>query len=231
MIRCLGLSGFPVFQAGQASWQRPHSVQVKPSSRSFQPRSWSVRSPNGGVLGLEVELGQLAARGELAEPDVREGRGDVEVLAERQVAQERRDERDVAPPEQGEPGLEDVRREAPERHREGVRDEGPGHVTVASRLEGLREQLGRDHAADHREDHERVAVEGESLGLRDEPAHERPADRDEDDDRDDVLHRRDERPEQAVERDREDGLDDARRSRCSPSRSSGGRSPRRCRRA
>ena len=46
MMKCLGLSGLPVFQAGQASWQRPHSVQVKPSSRSFQPRSWSVRSPN-----------------------------------------------------------------------------------------------------------------------------------------------------------------------------------------
>ena len=46
MMKCLGLSGFPVFQAGQASWQRPHSVQVKPSSRSFQPRSWSVFSPN-----------------------------------------------------------------------------------------------------------------------------------------------------------------------------------------
>ena len=36
MMNVLGLSGLPVFQAGQASWQRPHSVQVKPSSRSFQ---------------------------------------------------------------------------------------------------------------------------------------------------------------------------------------------------
>ena len=46
MMKVLGLSGLPVFQAGQACWQRPHSVQVKPSSRSFQPRSWSVLSPN-----------------------------------------------------------------------------------------------------------------------------------------------------------------------------------------
>ena len=45
MMKVLGLSGLPVFQAGQACWQRPHSVQVNPSSRSFQPRSWSVRSP------------------------------------------------------------------------------------------------------------------------------------------------------------------------------------------
>ena len=46
MISSLGLSGLPVLLAGQASWQRPHSVQVKPSRRSFQPRSWSVFRPN-----------------------------------------------------------------------------------------------------------------------------------------------------------------------------------------
>ena len=46
MMKVLGLSGLPVFQAGQACWQRPHSVQVKPSRRSFQPRSWSDFSPN-----------------------------------------------------------------------------------------------------------------------------------------------------------------------------------------
>jgi hypothetical protein len=46
MIIVLGLSGLPVFQAGHASWQRPHSVQVKPSSRSFEVRSAMVRTPN-----------------------------------------------------------------------------------------------------------------------------------------------------------------------------------------
>ena len=46
MMKVLGLSGLPVFQAGQACWQRPHSVQVKPSRRSFQPRSWSDFRPN-----------------------------------------------------------------------------------------------------------------------------------------------------------------------------------------
>ena len=40
-----GLSGLPVKCAGQASWQRPHSVQVNPSSTSFQARSASVRRP------------------------------------------------------------------------------------------------------------------------------------------------------------------------------------------
>ena len=46
MMKVLGLSGLPVAQAGHACWQRPHSVQVKPSRRSFQPRSWSDFSPN-----------------------------------------------------------------------------------------------------------------------------------------------------------------------------------------
>ena len=46
MMNVLGLSGLPVFHAGQASWQRPHSVHVKPSSRSFHDRSATVRMPN-----------------------------------------------------------------------------------------------------------------------------------------------------------------------------------------
>ncbi len=46
MMNVLGLSGLPVLQAGHASWQRPHSVQVKPSSRSFHDRSATVRMPN-----------------------------------------------------------------------------------------------------------------------------------------------------------------------------------------
>ena len=46
MISARGSSGLPVRLAGQASVQRPHSVQVKPSRTSFQPRSWRVRIPN-----------------------------------------------------------------------------------------------------------------------------------------------------------------------------------------
>ena len=46
MIMARGSSDLPVAFAGQASVQRPHSVQVKPSSRSFQPRSAIVRTPN-----------------------------------------------------------------------------------------------------------------------------------------------------------------------------------------
>ena len=57
MMKVLGLSGLPVFQAGQASWHRPHSVHVKPSSRSFQPRSWSVRRPNVAVSSSMSSFG------------------------------------------------------------------------------------------------------------------------------------------------------------------------------
>jgi len=46
MIMARGSSDLPVTFAGQASVQRPHSVQVKPSRRSFQPRSAIVRTPN-----------------------------------------------------------------------------------------------------------------------------------------------------------------------------------------
>ena len=46
MMIVLGLSGLPVSHAGQASWQRPHSVHVKPSSRSFHDRSAMVLTPN-----------------------------------------------------------------------------------------------------------------------------------------------------------------------------------------
>ena len=46
MMRSLGDSGFSVFQAGQADWQRPHSVQVAKSSICFQVK-WPISpTPN-----------------------------------------------------------------------------------------------------------------------------------------------------------------------------------------
>ncbi len=63
-------------------------------------------------------------------------------------------------------------------------------------------QLGGDDPADHAQDHEGIAVEGEPRRPGDEPTKVRPADRDEDDDGDHVLHRADRRPQRAVERDR-----------------------------
>ena len=45
MISSFGDSSLPVVQAGQTSWQRPHSVQEKVSSVCFQVRSGTVPAP------------------------------------------------------------------------------------------------------------------------------------------------------------------------------------------
>ncbi len=45
MISSLGDSSLPVFQAGQTSWQRPHSVQENVSIICFQVRSGTVAAP------------------------------------------------------------------------------------------------------------------------------------------------------------------------------------------
>ena len=69
------------------------------------------------------------------------------------------------PPQDREAGLEHLPGQGAQRNRERVRDERAGDVAVCRDLEGLREQLGRDHAADHPEDEERVAVERQPGGL------------------------------------------------------------------
>lgn len=45
MMRSLGESGLPVFQAGHCDWQRPHSVQVEKSSRPFQENCSTWETP------------------------------------------------------------------------------------------------------------------------------------------------------------------------------------------
>ncbi len=45
MMSSFGDSALPVFHAGQASWQRPHSVQENVSIICFQVRSWIVPAP------------------------------------------------------------------------------------------------------------------------------------------------------------------------------------------
>ncbi len=46
MIRSLGESGLPVFQAGHWDWQRPHSVQVEKSRMPFQEKCSTWETPN-----------------------------------------------------------------------------------------------------------------------------------------------------------------------------------------
>ena len=45
MMSPFGVSGFPVTQAGQASWHRPHSVQATRSSKSLRGNPWIVEMP------------------------------------------------------------------------------------------------------------------------------------------------------------------------------------------
>ncbi len=40
-----GFNTLPVFHAGQADWQRPHSVHVERSSKPFQVRSSTLPTP------------------------------------------------------------------------------------------------------------------------------------------------------------------------------------------
>src|SRR4051794_2809840 len=46
MTTSFGDRVLPVKKAGQASWHRPHSVQVMPSTICFQVMSWIVPIPN-----------------------------------------------------------------------------------------------------------------------------------------------------------------------------------------
>jgi hypothetical protein len=133
----------------------------------------------------------------------------VEVLRERQVAQERGHEGDVRPPQHGEPSLQDLGRQPrPQRQGHRCRDERAGLVAVGGELEGLGQQLRADDAADHPEDQQGVAVVRQPLGACDETPHERPADGQQDDERHHVLHRADQQPQQPVPREGQDPFDD-----------------------
>ncbi|SHS95280.1 Uncharacterised protein [Mycobacteroides abscessus subsp. abscessus] len=52
----LGDRGLPVFQAGHWLWQRPHSVQVVTSSRSFQLKSSTFPAPNASTSGSALSI-------------------------------------------------------------------------------------------------------------------------------------------------------------------------------
>ena len=135
----------------------------------------------------------------------------MEVLAERQVHEERGDDEDVQPPQGTEAGFEHRRGQRAKRRREGDRNERARLVAIAGELEDLGEQLRRDERPDHREDHQRVAVQREPGRLRDEPPLKGPGDRREHDHRDDVLHGGYRRPDHAAERCLQNRLDESAR--------------------
>ena len=122
MITSFGESTLPVANAGQASWQRPHSVQENVSSTCFQVRSAAVPAPkrmsSSGTSGLEAQRLEPPAGAGAPEPDVDRGGGDVQVLGARQVREEREDREHVDPHEHA---LEHPRRAIA---REEVREQG-----------------------------------------------------------------------------------------------------------
>ena len=160
-----------------------------------------------GVLRLEVHRRQLPSRGELAEVDIEEGRRDVEMLAPGQVAHEGGHDHDVAPPQDGEGVEQELRRQAAEGHGQGIGHERPGHGAVVGRLEGLGEELGQDHPADQEQDDQGPPGIRQPARPGDQAPDEGVAHGRQDDQGNQVLHRRDERPQDAPERDREDCLD------------------------
>ena len=59
----MGESGVPALKAGQASWQRPHSVQASPSSNCFHVKSLSLLAKIGSpsavsAVGANAPIGR-----------------------------------------------------------------------------------------------------------------------------------------------------------------------------
>ena len=139
MIRSFGESAFPVANAGQTSWQRPHSVQDTASSICFHVRSAIVPAPKRIrrlVLRLEVEGLEAAARPRPAEEDVDRRRRDVQVLRVREVREEAENDQHVRPDEDAleHLGRRVVREETRERVRHGRPVGRPGFSPSAMRV-------------------------------------------------------------------------------------------------
>ena len=116
MMNVLGLSGLPGVP-GRARLLAAAALGAgEPVEQVLPAQVGDGPDAERRVLRLEVHRRQLAARRELAQRDVGDRGRDVQVLAERQVAQEHRDEHDVRPPEDREQRLDDGRVRA------GVRD-------------------------------------------------------------------------------------------------------------
>ena len=146
-VRRAGLGAAPALGAGEAV------QQVLPAEVGDGPQA------ERPALRLQVHRRQLAPRPELAEVDVEEAGGHVEVLAAREIAQEGGHEQDMRPPAGCEAGREEARIDAPQRHRQGVRHDRAGPVAGPGRFERHREELGQDETADQAQDDERAPGE------------------------------------------------------------------------
>ena len=159
MMNVLGLSGFPVLYAGQASWQRPHSVQVKPSRTSFQPRSWSVLSPNVAVSSSRSIFGSSPRGASLRNQTFTKLVYTWKCLFVGMNSRNAARTTTCAHQSATNSVSVTIGAEARERDREGVRHDRASDVAVRRRLEGQREELGRDDQGDHRQDQQPGPVE------------------------------------------------------------------------
>ena len=180
-ISCRGARGEPAAVAGQTAVQRPHSVHENASSTCFQLRSASEATPTrpsggrsraatgGGRRVRDRQRPLRAARRELAEEHVGDRGDDVEVLGQRQQAQEDEDRRAVQPPSDLADGLRRRAAQAAERggRRGGHRREVPlvAFDVVRDQAAGVVQQTADHDEQDEEEDHDALPVGGIAVAL------------------------------------------------------------------
>ena len=155
MISSFGDSSLPVFQAGQTSWQRPHSVHENVSIICFQVRSGTVPAPKRrSSSSPSKSSGSSRPPGpRAAEVDVERRGRDVQVLGVREVGEEAEDDQHVRPHEDALEHLGDVA--VAEQARQRVRHRRParGPLVEAERdPRRVPQQQRRDDPGDHGQD-------------------------------------------------------------------------------
>ena len=197
MIRSLGDSTFPVAQAGQASWQRPHSVHEKASTICFQVRSATVPVPNrrsASAMSSSKRSGSNRPRAFVRPKKTLIAAVKMcRCFEYGRVDEEAEDDRDVRPDERA---LEHARRLAvAEAVRDPARDRRPARRPLVQTERDARrvpEHERRHDAADQRQDQIRLAEvaaleAGGTLCLADQ---ERAQNTDEDEHGEEVDHER-----------------------------------------
>ena len=179
MIRSLGERGFSVVQAGQADWQRPHSVQVAKSSICFQVKWPTSPTPNTvSSSTFSMSMSGVESRapraGGAREGDVDGRQEDVQVLGVGHEDDEARDDGDVEDEEHGDQYGVGAGPERVQQLGHGVRGEGAPAVGELSRvgvdLGAAVEEQGDHDAGDHQEDEPgRLGVAPVETGFAVEP--------------------------------------------------------------
>ena len=94
-----GFRGLPVAWAGHAFWQRPHSVQLNPSKRSFQVKSVTTPTPKS-FPGAKSSRGCVLGCSRFLKKQFGNGGDDMHVFASRKQAHEGQQDEGMNPPEE-----------------------------------------------------------------------------------------------------------------------------------